>query len=262
LVLPMPTREALEEIAFEAAARLQLLSEPEPGRLYARGGGLAALFCGPPGTGKTMAAEVIADALGADLLIVDLAATMSKYIGETAKNLTRVFDEAVASNAILLFDEADALFAKRSEIKDAHDRHANADTNHLLQLLEGFDGLAILATNRRANMDPAFVRRIRHIVEFARPGVAERRVIWRRALAALAGEEHAASLGSLLDGIADQHDLTAAQIKNAALTVRYAAMREGGPITEAQIRRGLGRELIKDGRPLDAPRRAARNRYD
>jgi hypothetical protein len=260
LVLPAPTREALEEIAFEAAARLRLLAEPEPGRLYARSGGLAALFCGPPGTGKTMAAEIIADSLGADLLVVDVAATVSKYIGETAKNLSRAFDEAAASGAILLFDEADALFAKRTEIKDAHDRHANADTSHLLQLLEGFDGLAILATNRRANMDPAFVRRIRHVVEFARPAAAERRLIWRRAMAALAGEEHTAALGGLLDAIADQHELTAAQIKNAALTARYAAMREGGPISEAQIRRGLGRELIKDGRPADAPARAARSR--
>ena len=260
LVLPAPTREALEEIAFETAARLRLLAEPEAGRLYAHSGVLAALFSGPPGTGKTMAAEAIADSLGADLLLVDVAATVSKYIGETAKNSSRAFDEAAASGAILLFDEADALFAKRTEIKDSHDRHANADTNYLLHLLENFDGLAILATNRRANMDPAFVRRIRHVVEFARPAAAERRVIWRRAVAALAGEERAAALGGLLDALADQHELTAAQIKNAALTARYAAMREGGPITEAQIRRGLGRELIKDGRPADAPARGARGR--
>ena len=260
LVLPAPTREALEEIAFETAARLRLLAEPEAGRLYAHSGVLAALFSGPPGTGKTMAAEAIADSLGADLLLVDVAATVSKYIGETAKNLSRAFDEAAASGAILLFDEADALFAKRTEIKDLHDRHANADTNYLLHLLENFDGLAILATNRRANMDPAFVRRIRHVVEFARPAAAERRVIWRRAVAALAGEERAAALGGLLDALADQHELTAAQIKNAALTARYAAMREGGLITEAQIRRGLGRELIKDGRPVDAPARGARGR--
>src|SRR6266480_3986994 len=196
MVLPAPTREALEEIAFEAGARLRLLAEPEPGRLFARNGGLAALFSGPSGTGKTMAAEAIADRLGADLLIVDLAATVSKYIGETAKNLSRVFDEAAGAGCILLFDEADALFAKRTEIKDSHDRYANTDTNHLLQLLEGFDGLA-----------------------------------------------------SLLDALADQHELTAAQIKNAMLTARYAAMREGGPINAEQIRRGLGRELIKDGRP-------------
>lgn len=260
MVLPAPTREALEEIAFEAAARLRLFAEPEPGRLFARNGGLAALFSGPSGTGKTMAAEAIADRLGADLLIVDLAATVSKYIGETAKNLSRIFDEAAASGCILLFDEADSLFAKRTEIKDSHDRHANTDTNHLLQLLEGFDGLAILATNRRANMDPAFVRRIRHVVEFARPAATERRIMWRRAIAALAGERRAAELGGFLDGLADRHELTAAQIKNAALTARYAAMREGGAMTEAQIRRGLGRELIKDGRPADAPARATRVR--
>jgi len=110
-------------------------------------------------------------------------------------------------------------------------------------------------------MDPAFVRRIRHVVEFARPAATERRVIWRRTLAALAGDDRAAALGSFLDTLADQHELTAAQIKNTALTARYAAMREGGPISEAQIRRGLGRELIKDGRPADAPARAARGRH-
>ncbi|MCW3475305.1 ATP-binding protein [Limobrevibacterium gyesilva] len=261
LVLPALTREALEEIAFEAGARARLLAEPEPGRLYARGGGLAVLFSGPPGTGKTMAAEAIADSLGADLLVVDLAATVSKYIGETAKNLSRVFEEAASSGAILLFDEADALFAKRSEIKDSHDRYANTDTNHLLQLLEVFDGLAILATNRRSNMDPAFVRRIRHVVEFARPGAVERRTMWRRAVAALAGAEHTNSLATVLDAFADQHELTAAQIKNAALTARYAAMRDRCAITQAHLQRGLARELAKDGRPVDAPARPTRDRH-
>jgi hypothetical protein len=261
LVLPAPTLAALEEIAFEAAARIRLLAEPEPNRLYARSGGLAVLFSGPPGTGKTMAAEVIANALGADLLAVDLATTVSKYIGETAKNLSRAFDEAAAAGAILLFDEADALFARRTEIKDSHDRYANADTNHLLQLLEEFDGLAILATNRRSNMDPAFVRRIRHVVEFTRPSAAERRAIWYRAIAALAGEAHTAFLTPGLDGLADRHEVTAAQIKNAALSARYAAMRRGGVITQAQIQLGLARELAKEGRSIDGTASQRRSRH-
>jgi SpoVK/Ycf46/Vps4 family AAA+-type ATPase len=219
------------------------------------------LFSGPPGTGKTMAAEAIARTLAADLLVVDLAATVSKYIGETAKNLSRIFDEAAASGAVLLFDEADALFAKRTEVRDSHDRHANADTNHLLQLLEAFEGLAILATNRRTNMDPAFVRRIRHVVEFARPGAAERRVLWRRTVAALAGAAGAEALGAALDELADLHELTAAQIKSAALSARYAAMRERAALSHEHLQRGLARELVKEGRAVDAPARPTRTRH-
>jgi vesicle-fusing ATPase len=142
-------------------------------------GGLAALFAGPPGTGKTMAAEAIAHALQLPLFRIDLSQVVNKYIGETEKNLKRLFDAADAADAILFFDEADSLFGKRSEVKDAHDRYANLEVSYLLERMERFKGLAILATNRRKDLDEAFLRRLRFVIEFPLPGTAERLRIWR-----------------------------------------------------------------------------------
>ena len=141
--------------------------------------GLAVLFCGPPGTGKTMAAEALADALDLELYRIDLAQVVDKYIGETEKNLRRIFDAAEASDCILFFDEADALFGKRTEVKDARDRFANIEISYLLERMERFRGLAILATNRRKDLDEAFMRRLRAVIEFPVPGAAERERIWR-----------------------------------------------------------------------------------
>ena len=134
-------------------------------------GGLAALFAGPPGTGKTMAAEAIADALRLPLYRIDLSQVVNKYIGETEKNLRRLFDAADAADVILFFDEADALFGKRTEVKDAHDRYANLEISYLLERMERFKGLAILATNRKKDLDEAFLRRLRFVVDFPLPGV-------------------------------------------------------------------------------------------
>lgn len=142
-------------------------------------GGLAVLFCGPPGTGKTMAAEALANALDLDLYRIDLSQVVNKYIGETEKNLKRVFDAAEASDCVLFFDEADALFGKRTDVKDAHDRFANIEISYLLERMERFKGLAILATNRRKDLDEAFLRRLRYIIEFPVPGPVERERIWR-----------------------------------------------------------------------------------
>lgn len=142
-------------------------------------GGLAVLFCGPPGTGKTMAAEVLANTLQLDMYRVDLSQVVNKYIGETEKNLKRIFDAAESSDCILFFDEADALFGKRTEVKDAHDRFANIEISYLLERMERFKGLAILATNRRKDLDEAFTRRLRYIIEFPMPGVEERERLWR-----------------------------------------------------------------------------------
>ncbi|NHZ80791.1 AAA family ATPase [Massilia sp. CCM 8695] len=147
-------------------------------------GGLSALFAGPPGTGKTMAAEAIAAELGLPMYRIDLSQVVNKYIGETEKNLRRLFDAADASDLILFFDEADALFGKRSEVKDAHDRYANLEISYLLERMERFKGLAILATNRRKDLDEAFLRRLRFAVEFPLPGVAERARIWRSVIPA------------------------------------------------------------------------------
>ena len=145
-----------------------------------RGLGISALFAGESGTGKTMAAEVLANELRLDLYRIDLSAVVSKYIGETEKNLRRLFDAAEDGGAILFFDEADALFGKRSEVKDSHDRYANIEINYLLQRMEAYRGLAILATNMKSALDTAFLRRLRFIVNFPFPGAAERRAIWER----------------------------------------------------------------------------------
>src|SRR5262249_47748720 len=138
-------------------------------RVTGRSRGISALFTGPPGTGKTLAAEVVAGKLELDLYKVDLSGVVSKYVGETEKNLSRIFEEAETSNAILFFDEADALFGKRTKISDAHDRYANIETSYLLQRMEAYEGIVVLATNLRENMDEAFTRRIRFIVEFPFP---------------------------------------------------------------------------------------------
>jgi SpoVK/Ycf46/Vps4 family AAA+-type ATPase len=146
--------------------------------------GISALFTGAPGTGKTMAAEVLANALRLSLYRIDLSAVVSKYIGETEKNLRRLFDAAEDGGAILFFDEADALFGKRSEVKDSHDRYANIEVNYLLQRMESYGGLAILATNMKAALDPAFLRRIRFVVNFPIPTVEDRRRMWKKAFPA------------------------------------------------------------------------------
>ena len=147
-----------------------------------RGRGVAALFAGDSGTGKTMSAEVIAHDLGLDLYVVDLATVVDKYVGETEKNLERIFVEAAGVNAVLLFDEADAIFGKRSEVRDAHDRYANVESAYLLQRMESFDGLAILATNLRANIDEAFTRRLDVMVDFPLPDADHRHALWDRCL--------------------------------------------------------------------------------
>ncbi len=182
LVIAEAERAMLMQIASQARSRLKVYDDWGFGRRMNRGMGLTALFAGESGTGKTMAAEVIANELRLNLHRIDLSGVVSKYIGESEKNLRRVFDAAEDGGTILFFDEADALFGKRSEVKDSHDRYANIEVNYLLQRMEAFNGLAILATNMKNALDPAFVRRLRFIVNFAFPGAAERKRIWEKAL--------------------------------------------------------------------------------
>ena len=179
LVLPGPEAESLRRIADQVRWRITVYDAWGFRRKQSRGLGIATLFAGESGTGKTMAAEVLADELRLDLYRIDLAGVVSKYIGETEKNLRRLFDAAEAGGAILFFDEADALFGRRTEVKESHDRYANIEIDYLLQRMESFRGLAILATNQRSALDPAFLRRLRFIVEFPFPGPAERLRIWR-----------------------------------------------------------------------------------
>ncbi|NEO98515.1 MAG: ATP-binding protein [Symploca sp. SIO2E9] len=180
LVLPADEMALLHQIAKQVRQRGKVYQEWGFHQRMNRGKGISALFAGESGTGKTMAAEVIAKDLGLHLYRIDLATVVSKYIGETEKNLRRLFDAAEDGGAILFFDEADALFGKRSEVKDAHDRYANIEINYLLQRLEAYRGLAILATNKKSSIDKAFLRRLRFIINFPFPGVAERAKIWQK----------------------------------------------------------------------------------
>ncbi len=180
LVLPQREAKLLHDIASQVKNRQTVYDEWGFRQRMNRGLGITALFAGESGTGKTMAAEAIANELYLDLYRIDLSQVVSKYIGETEKNLRRLFDAAEEGGVILFFDEADALFGKRSEVKDSHDRYANIEINYLLQRMEAFQGLAILATNAKSALDPAFVRRLRFIVDFPYPGPAERKVIWEK----------------------------------------------------------------------------------
>ena len=213
------------------------------GSKLSRGRGTAALFAGPPGTGKTMAAEVVAGDLGLDLCTIDLSAVVSKYIGETEKNLERIFSAAEDANAILFFDEADALFGKRSEVQDAHDRYANIEVAYLLQRMEQYDGIAILATNLRQHLDDAFTRRLAFVVDFPFPGDAERRQIWELALA---GAPLAA--GADLDRLARGFRLSGGSIRNAALQAAFLAAGDGTPIGMPHLQDAVRRELRKMGK--------------
>jgi hypothetical protein len=250
LVLPRPLRRGLEELVFEAKERPSFWERPAARRLFPEGRGLCALFVGPAGTGKTMAAQVVAAQLGLDLFRISLASVISKYIGDTSKNIKAVLARAEEMDAVLLFDEADALFGKRTEIKDAHDRFANTDTNYLLQAIEAYQGVALLASNKKANIDPAFLRRIRAVLEFPRPEAAERRELWQRLVRELDGKERADALAPGLESLAASIDATGAQIKYAVLAGIFSARRLEEPLGVAHLVAGLERELVKEGRSL------------
>jgi AAA+ superfamily predicted ATPase len=250
LVVPPRIGELLDDLLFEATERVKLFDERRDGRFSGRGAGLSALLSGPPGTGKTMTAQVVARELGLDLVRIDLASVVSKYIGETAKNLRRIFARADGMNAVLLFDEADALFARRTDVRDSHDRHANADTNYLLQLVEDFRGIALLASNQKQHIDAAFQRRLRYVLEFARPEPAERVALFRRAIEDLAGAEAVAVCTRALPHLAGAVELAGAQIRQSVLTALYASRRDGKPLALEHLVRGIDRELAKEGRSI------------
>ena len=210
------------------------------------GKGLNVLFSGSPGTGKTMAAEVIAHHLQLDLYKIDLSQIVSKYIGETEKNLNRIFTAATNSNAILLFDEADALFGKRSEVQDARDRYANIEVGYLLQKMEEYEGIAILTTNLRSNMDEAFERRLRFIIEFPLPDAKNRLLIWQGIF-----PKNAPCHPNLdLELLAENFEITGANIRNIALTAAFLAADDGGIIEMVHLIRAMRREYQKMGRIL------------
>jgi SpoVK/Ycf46/Vps4 family AAA+-type ATPase len=244
LVVPGEVETQLRELASWVSQRRRVLGDWGFGRRLQRGRGATALFAGAAGTGKTLAAEVLAAELGLDLYRIDLSGVVSKYIGETEKNLDRIFGAAENANAVLFFDEADALFGKRSEVNDSHDRYANIEISYLLQKMEAYEGIAILATNLRDNLDQAFVRRLAFIVTFPFPEEDERRRIWDVVWPA----ETPLADDVDLDALAAGHRLSGGQIKNAALAAAYLAASNGGLISHEHLEHALRREYEKSGR--------------
>ena len=239
MVLAPATLAELQALVAQVARRAQVHHEWGYGRVLGRATGISALFAGPSGVGKTMAAEAIAKALSLDLYVVDLARVTSKYIGETEKNLRRIFDAAEAGGCVLFFDEADALFGKRSEVKDSHDRYANLEISYLLQRMESFSGLAILATNLKSHLDTAFLRRIRTIVDFAIPDAEVRMALWRRAL------PPAAPQGGIDFSRLARHELTGGNIATIATNAAFRASAEGVPIGMAHLAAAMANEFRK-----------------
>jgi len=246
IVLTDEITGVLQQIAAQIRHRHTVYDEWGFRAKMSRGLGISALFAGESGTGKTMAAEVLANELRLNLYRIDLSAVVSKYIGETEKNLRRLFDAAEDGGAILFFDEADALFGKRSEVKDSHDRYANIEVNYLLQRMESYSGLAILATNMRSALDQAFTRRLRFIINFAFPNREQRKAIWQRifpAEARLPAEgldyEHLARL-----------NLTGGNIQNVAMSAAFMAAENNGPVTMPMLMNAARTEFRKMERPI------------
>lgn len=244
LVLPSAPRETLQEIAAHVRNRVTVYESWGFGSNGSRGLGISALFSGSSGTGKTMAAEVLARELRLDLYRIDLSAVVSKYIGETEKNLRRVFDAAEEGGGILLFDEADALFGKRSEVKDSHDRYANIEVSYLLQRMEAYRGLAILTTNMKQALDTAFLRRIRFVVQFPFPDIAQRAEIWSRVFPS----------GTPTDGLKldklSRLSVAGGNIRNIALNAAFLAADADEPVRMSHVLRAARGEYAKLEKPL------------
>jgi hypothetical protein len=250
LVLPPDIAAQLQEFAAQVRLRWDVYENWGFARLAHLGEGIAALFAGPSGTGKTMAAQVLARALDLDLYRVDLAGVINKYIGETEKRLRDVFAFGERAGAVLFFDEADALFGSRMQVKDSHDRFANIEIDYLLQRLERFDGIAILATNRKSDIDTAFLRRLRFVVDFVPPAPPQRRAIWRKSLPATAPDGTQLLDRIDFDLLAEQLTLTGADIKAAALGAAFLARAEGSRITMRHLLAAVQRELAKRGQVM------------
>lgn len=253
LVLPERTHEQLRDLARRVRHRDRVLGEWRMRPGGGRGRGVTALFSGGSGTGKTLAAEVVAGDLGLDLYAVDLATVVDKYIGETEKHLEQIFTEADATDAVLLFDEADAVFGKRTATHDAHDRYANTGTSYLLQRLESFDGLALLTTNMHANIDQAFLRRLDLVVHFPAPDEAGREALWDRCLGpAVPRADDVGRAG--LAALASAFDLPGGAIRCCVVTAAYRAADEDRPLTMADLLAAVREEYAKLGRYVDESR--------
>ncbi|WP_425580230.1 ATP-binding protein [Streptomyces polychromogenes] len=243
LVLPDGPLAQLRELALRARHRDQVLGDWRLSAGGGRGRGVLGLFAGESGTGKTLSAEVVAAELGLDLYVVQLSSIVDKYVGETEKNLERIFTEAGRTDAVLLFDEADAVFGKRSEVKDSHDRYANMESAYLLQRLESFDGIALLTTNLRANIDEAFTRRLDLVIDFPFPDAQQRLALWRHSLVRVP-----CAPDTDPGACARDFELAGGSIRSAVVTAAYAAAGRGGPVTTTDLLEGARREYRKAGR--------------
>ena len=244
LVLPEQQKQTLRDIAAQTRWRTLVQRDWGLGPDTGEGMGIAALFAGPSGTGKTMAASVIATELGLDLLRVDLSQVVSKYIGETEKHLSEIFGATEGSGCVLLFDEADALFGRRSEVRDSHDRYANLEVSYLLQRMEAYEGLAILTTNQRSALDPAFLRRLRFVVAFGVPDQRSRAEIWRRVY------PDTVPTDDLDPERLAQVAVPGGNIRTIALNAAFHAASRGGGVTMADALRATRAEFVKLERAL------------
>ncbi|MEU1186983.1 ATP-binding protein [Streptomyces sp. NPDC005859] len=243
LVLPERPLTQLRELALRARHRDRVLGDWRLSAGGGRGRGVLGLFAGESGTGKTLSAEVVAAELGLDLYVVQLSSVVDKYVGETEKNLERIFSEADRTDSVLLFDEADAVFGKRSEVKDAHDKYANMESAYLLQRLESFDGIALLTTNLRANIDEAFTRRLDLVVDFPFPDAGQRLALWRHGLS------HVPCAADIDPGPpAKDFELAGGSIRSAVVTAAYLAAGRDEPVGDGDLLEGARREYRKAGR--------------
>jgi len=244
LVLPADQLALLRALSAYVRQRARVYEPWGFARSGERGLGISALFAGVSGTGKTLAAEVLARELALDLYRIDLSQVVSKYIGETEKNLRKIFDAAEEAGAVLLFDEADALFGKRSEVKDSHDRYANIEVSYLLQRMEQYRGLAILTSNMRNALDQAFLRRLRFIIEFPFPDAAQRAQIWRRVFPA------DVPLGTIDWARLAKLNVPGGAIRNIALSAAFIAADAGASVEMTHLARAARAEYRKLEKPL------------
>ncbi len=246
LILPEEEKQQIREALAHIRYRHIVYDQWDFESRLAYGKGLTMLFAGPPGTGKTMAATIVAGELGLPAYRVDISQVMSKYIGETEKSLGEIFDAAERSNAILFFDETDAIFGKRSEIKDSHDKYANVETSFLLQRLESFDGIVLMSTNLLQNIDEAFMRRINYIINFPFPDPQRRLILWKKNFP----EKMPLDDGIDFEYLANQFELSGAAIKSAVMSAAFLAAEEGTPVNMSHILRAVKKQLTKQGKLL------------
>lgn len=246
LILPPEEKRQIREGMDHIRYRYQVYDQWNFKQKVKYGRGLSMLFEGPPGTGKTMAASIIGNELGLPVFQIDLSRVLSKYIGETEKSLGRIFDLAGKNNAILFFDETDALFGKRSEIKDSHDKYANVETSFLLQKMEEYQGAVIMTTNLLTNIDSAFLRRISYIIHFPFPDAEQREILWKGVFPREAPLDGTVDLQFL----AQRFEMTGAMIKNSALSAAFLAAAQDRAITMGDLLYAIQKQFSKHGKRL------------